>query len=225
MAMSTPAWLYYLFGVLMLAIAGYCLVLLMLSIVTRRPSGRDVEISHIFMGIAMAGMFVADWAFGSNLVWELIFSLLFVWFLVEAFQSIRRYGPHLPHALIHAVMSFAMLLMYWFPMTSSASGAMSMTEMTGHRLDSGVAFLLAFGLFASAVFTLASPNKGASHFGSHAPAFAIVGAGGERPEEDPQPVETSGMLALEHTVAAPWLVDMSHVVMCIAMGFMLLLMT
>ena len=80
MAMSTPAWLYYLFGVLMLAIAGYCLVLLMLSIVTRRPSGHDVEISHIFMGIAMAGMFVADWAFGSNLVWELIFSLLFVWF-------------------------------------------------------------------------------------------------------------------------------------------------
>ncbi len=33
------------------------------------------------------------------------------------------------------------------------------------------------------------------------------------------------MLALDDLVAIPWLVDVSHVVMCIAMGFMLLLMT
>ncbi len=176
MAMSTPSWLYYLFGVAMLAIAAYCFTLLVLSVATHRPSGRDVEISHVFMGVAMAGMFVDQWAFGRSAVWEIIFGILLVWFLVESIQSVRTYGLHLPHALIHAVMSFAMLLMYWFPM-GATSGAMSMSASgTGPKLDSGIAFLLAFVLFASAIFTLASPNKGASHFGSHAPAYAMAGA-------------------------------------------------
>ncbi len=209
----------------MLAVAAYCLALLILSVTTNRPAGRDVEISHIFMGVAMAGMFVDRWAFGPDAVWELIFGTLMIWFLVESIQSVRTYGLHLPHALIHAVMSFAMLLMYWFPMGASA-GAMSMSQSTtGPKLDSGVAFVLAFTLFASAIFTLASPNKGASHFGSHAPAYVMAGATGSE-DHEVRPVGGAGSaLAFEEIVATPWLVDMSHVVMCIAMGFMLLLMT
>jgi hypothetical protein len=177
------------------------------------------------MGVAMAGMFVDQWTFGRSAVWEIIFAILLVWFLVESIQSVRTYGLHLPHALIHAVMSFAMLLMYWFPM-GATSGAMSMSASgTGPKLDSGVAFLLAFVLFASAIFTLASPNKGASHFGSHAPAYAMAGAAGsEFPEHQPES-GSGGLLALDDLIAIPWLVDVSHVVMCIAMGFMLLLMT
>jgi hypothetical protein len=222
--MSTPSWLYYLFGVLMLTVAAYCFTLLTLSAATRRPSGRDVEISHIFMGVAMAGMFVSQWAFGPSVVWEIIFGVLMVWFLVESIQSIRTYGLHLPHALIHAVMNFAMLLMYWFPI-GATSGAMSMSASgTGPKLDSGIAFLVAFVLFASAIFTLASPNKGASHFGSHAPAYALAGTT-EVDLHGAQPLAGSGVLALDDAVATPWLVDLSHVVMCIAMGFMLLLMT
>ena len=225
MAMSTPSWLYYLFGVLMLAVAAYCFTLVILSVATNRPAGRDVEISHIFMGIAMAGMFVGHWAFGQRAFWEIIFGALLIWFLVASIQSVLTYGLHLPHALIHAVMNFAMLLMYWFPMGSSA-GAMSMSASTaGPKLDSGVAFVVAFILFASAIFTLASPNKGASHFGSHAPAYAMVGA----PARGRAEVSTEGgvgaMIAVDEIVATPWLVDLSHVVMCIAMGFMLLLMT
>jgi hypothetical protein len=208
-----------------LAIAGYCITLLILSVVTHRPSGRDVEISHVFMGVAMAGMFVGQWAFGRGAVWEIIFGLLLVWFLVESIQSVRTYGLHLPHALIHAVMNFAMLLMYWFPM-GATSGAMSMSASgTGPKLDSGVAFLVAFVLFASAIFTLASPNKGASHFGNHAPAYAMAGATGLDLPETQADGGTGAALALDDMVATPWLVDLSHVGMCIAMGFMLLLMT
>jgi Domain of unknown function (DUF5134) len=224
MAMSTPSWLYYLFGALMLAVAAYCLTLLILSAATSRPAGRDVEISHLFMGTAMAGMFVSQWAFGRSAVWEIIFGVLLIWFLVESTQSVLHYGLHLPHALIHAVMNFAMLLMYWFPMRSF-SGAMSMSAAARPKLDSGVASALAFVLFASAIFTLASPNKGASHFGSHAPAYATAGETGSekpgvRPEERAGPAVT-----VEEIVATPWLVDLSHVVMCVAMGFILLLMT
>jgi hypothetical protein len=225
--MSTPSWLYYLFGVLMLAVAGYCLTLLSLSLATKRPAGRDVEISHSFMGVAMAGMFVGRWAFGRSAVWEIIFGALLIWFLVQSIQSVRRYGVHLPHALIHVVMNFAMLLMYWFPMSSSTSGSMSMSMSAGSgpKLDSGLAFLLAFVLFGSAVFTLASPNKGASHFGCHAPTWAIAGLAGMERRGGAEGSQSSAAFAVEDVVATPWLVDVSHVVMCIGMGFMLLLMT
>jgi hypothetical protein len=224
MAMSSPAWLYYLFGVLMLAVAAYCLVLLSLSSVTGRRAGRDVEVSHVFMGVAMAGMFVGHWAFGPPVVWELIFGAFLVWFLVQSIESIRTYGLHLPHALIHGVMSFAMLLMYWFPMGASA-GAMSMAMAPGgSHLDPGLSFLLAFSLFASAVFTLASPDKGASHFGHHRPgyAFATTPAGGGG--EDGHAEDGAALVGLEEELATGWLVDLSHVIMCLAMGFMLILM-
>jgi hypothetical protein len=223
MAMSTPSWLYYLFGVLMLAVAAYCLTLLALSVATNRPAGRDVEISHVFMGVAMAGMFVGQWAFGKSAVWEIIFGALLVWFVVQSIQSVRTYGTHLPHAMIHAVMNFTMLLMYWFPLGASTSGAMSVSASSGApKLDSGLGFGLAFVLFASAVFTLASPNKGASHFGSHAPAWAIASSAGDSVSGGESGPE--GVLRVEGVVATPWLVDLSHVVMCVAMGFMLLLM-
>jgi hypothetical protein len=220
----TPSWLYYLFSVLMLGVAAYCLVMTVLSVATNRPAGRDVDISHACMGVSMAGMFVAGWAFGPDAMWELVFAALLVWFVVRSIQSLLRFGLHLPHASIHAVMSFSMLLMYWFPMgASSAGGSMAMSS-TGPKLDSGVAFVLAFVLLVSAVFTLASPNKGASHFGMHAPAYAMVGSPGPALHAHPDD-GTSPTIALEELVATPWLVDASHVVMCIAMGFLLILMT
>jgi hypothetical protein len=222
--MSTPSWLYYLFGGLMLAVAAYCLILLALGAATNRPAGRDVEISHVFMGVAMAGMFVGPWSFGRRAGWEVIFAVLMIWFLVATVQSIQRWGLHLPHALIHAVMNFSMLLMYWFPMSgSSASGAMSMSgSPSGPRLDGGLAFVVAFILLASAIFTLASPVKGRSHFGSHAPAYALQGAEAvlRRPARDGA---SGALVEMDEAVAAPWLVDVSHMVMCIAMAFMLML--
>src|ERR1700721_83510 len=224
MAMSRPSWLYYLFGVLMLAVAAYCASLLVLSLAANRRDGRDVEISHVFMGVAMAGMFVGEWAFGRNALWELVFGGLLVWFLVETIQSIREYGLHLCHALIHVVMNFAVLLMYWSPMgSSSVSGSMSMAS-TGHKLDPGLAFIVAFVLFASAIFTLASPNKGGSHFANHVPAYAFaVAASSEAPAHHQKEVYDPAVV-LDEFVARPWLVDVSHAVMCLAMGFMLLLM-
>ena len=122
------------------------------------------------MGVSMAGMFVTKWAFGPSAMWELIFAALLIWFMVRSIQSIQRFGLHKPHEAIHAAMSFAMLLMYWYPM-GSTSGATGMS-MSRHReaakLDPGLGFVLALTFFGSAVFTLASPIKGVSHHGSHA---------------------------------------------------------
>ena len=76
MAMATPSWLYYLFGGLMLAVAaGLPDSPAGLGAATNRPAGRDVEISHFFMGVAMAGMFVGSWSFGRRAVWEVTSSV------------------------------------------------------------------------------------------------------------------------------------------------------
>ncbi len=224
--MGTPTWLYYLFGVLMFAVAAYCFVLLVLSITSRRPAGRDVDVSHTLMGIAMAGMFVPAWAFGPNGLWVLAFAVLMVWFAVRSIQSVQRFGLHVPHALVHAAMSFAMILMYWFPMgLTSGSGAMSMSGTTGGvHLDAGLGLLLALVFLGSAIFTLASPNKGASHHGTHLPAYAVSGADGSGARVGPHGGPDGVAGTVETRVAVPWVEDLSHVVMCIGMAFMLILM-
>jgi len=227
---TTPSWLYYLFGVLMLVVAAYSVVLLISSVATRRPLGLDVDVSHLFMGLSMAGMFVTRWAFGPSNAWELIFSVLLIWFVARSIQSMQRWGLHLSHFLIHAVMSFAMLLMYWFPMSAS-TGSMSMAmSSTGSKLDPGLGFVLACILFASAIFTLASPHKGASHHGTHAPTYAVTSAAGSAGSAASAASamdsgeEVTSVVGIERLFAAPRLEDASHVVMCVAMGFMLILM-
>jgi hypothetical protein len=98
---------------------------------------------------------------------------------------------------------------------------MSMTtSAAGDRMDPGLAFLLAFVLFGSAIFTIASPNKGASHFGTHCGGRVRVPASdGHIGEDLPATTRVDALLA------TPSLVDASHVVMSIGMGLMLILMT
>jgi hypothetical protein len=226
--MGTPAWLYYLFALLMLTVSIYGLALLVVSVPTRQFVGRDVDIAHIFMGVSMAGMFVGPWAFGPSAIWELIFAALLIWFVARSLQSIQRWGLHLPHEAVHAAMSLAMLLMYWYPVGDAVRGAaMSMAmsaSPTAAKLDPGLGFLLAVLLFASAVFTLASPAKGASHHGTHVPVFAIGGVATSPPPPGLGVEGKPPVGAVETLITAPWLEDASHVVMCIGMGFMLILM-
>ncbi len=221
----TPAWLYYLFAVAMLTVAAYGLVLLAVSVAIRRDAGWDVDIAHVFMGVSMAGMFVADWAFGPNAIWELIFTVLLIWFLVQSVQSVIAFGIHLTHYLIHAAMSFAMLLMYLFPAGArSGTMSMSMASSSSARIDPGLSLLLAVAFLASAVFTLASPNKGASHHGTHSRVYAMSGAaGGTMQAPRGQALGSTGRGAVR-LITEPRLEDASHVVMAVSMGFMLILM-
>ena len=219
----TPAWLYYLFAAAMLAVAAYGFALLAVSVAIRKNAGWDVDIAHLFMGVSMAGMFVTDWAFGPSAVWELIFAVLLVWFIAQSIQSVIAFGIHLTHYLIHAAMSFAMLLMYVFPAGARSDAmSMSMQSSSGARIDPGLSLLLAFTFFASAIFTLASPIKGASHHGRHVRAYAMNGAPGGL-EEVPMARASAGG-GVVTLITAPWLEDASHVVMCVGMGFLLILM-
>ncbi len=217
-----PAGLYYFFGIVMLVVAAYGVTLLVTSALERRMGGRDVEMSHVVMGVAMAGMFVPEWSFGPSAMWQLIFGAFLVWFIARSAQSIQAWGLHVPHTAVHAVMSFAMLLMFWFPVGASAH-SMSMAAMavarSGARIDPGLALLIAFVLFGSAVFTVASPNKGATHYGTHCGARWPV-----RASDGQGDGTTAVAVGVDGIVGAPSLLDASHVVMCVAMGLMLILM-
>jgi hypothetical protein len=225
---GTPSWLYYLFAVAMLAVAAYGACLLTVSIRLKDPVGRDIDIAHLLMGVAMSGMFETHWSFWPAGFWELAFFLLMVWFIFRSVQSIQRFGLHVPHEGIHAAMSFAMLMMYWFPMGSSSTGmSMSMSSPSHAVLDPGIGLLLAFLFFGSAIFTLASPVKGISHHGSHAQArkraLIAVGADGTSSGDGTETFAhaSTGLLSV---ITSPELEDLSHVLMCIGMGFMLILM-
>jgi hypothetical protein len=219
MTVGTPAGLYWLFGALMLAVALYGVALLVVSAAERRRGGRDVEMSHVFMGVAMSGMFVPAWSFGPDVAWELVFAAFLVWFVVRTVQSIQAWGLHVPHTAIHAVMSFGMLLMYWFPLGAS-TGAMAMSASAASgRTDPGLSFLIAFVLFGSAIFTIASPNKGATHFGTHCgPRATVTASDGRAGVVAPATTRVAGI------IGTPSLLDASHVLMSVGMGLMLILM-
>ena len=178
----TPPWLYDLFGVVVLALAGYSVVLFAVTMAARRPAGWDVDVAHTLMGISMAGMFVAGWAFGSSVMWELIFSVLLVWFLARSALSVRQFGFHLSHFFVHAVLCVAMILMFAFPGVAR-DGSMGLMHMSmpmstspGPRLDPAIAIFLALCLFGSAIYTIGSSKRGAAHHGSHVLAYAGGGS-------------------------------------------------
>ena len=152
----------------MFIVAAYAVVLLVMSVTFKDSAGRDVDLAHLFMGLSMGGMFETRWAFWPSWFWEATFGILLVWFVTRSAESIYRFGLHIPHEAVHAAMSLAMLLMYWFPKGSSpVSMGMSMSSSSHAMLDPGIGVILAFTFAGSAIFTLASPNKGASHHGTH----------------------------------------------------------
>jgi hypothetical protein len=194
----TPHALYFLFALAMLLVAAYSGLLGVLAVVTRRTSGIDVDVAHLCMGVAMSGMFVTALAVGRDGAWEAVF---------------HRYGRHVPHESVHAVMSFAMVLMYWFPQGSTPLGAMAMGTVGANRADPALVLGLAVTVLGSAVFTLANPVKGVSHHGAHARRFVGDGT-----------VEATVVPGVLGVLTAPWMEDASHVVMCVSMAFMLILM-
>jgi Domain of unknown function (DUF5134) len=227
--MGPPAWLYYLFALAMFGVAAYGLALLAISFVARDRFGRDVDIAHFFMGLSMGGMFEAHWTFWPSWFWEAVFGILLIWFVARSFDSIHRFGIHIPHEAIHAAMSLAMLFMYWYPVgASQAAIGMSMSSSSSHAmLDPGIGFLLILVFVCSAIFTLASPIKGSSHHGSHAlqvPAYAGATSSfrdnASRATADPH----ESWPGFASVLARPRLEDLSHVVMCLGMAFMLTLM-
>jgi Domain of unknown function (DUF5134) len=115
--MSIPAWILDIFAAVMLLVAAVSAGQLVVARAWTRAGARDADIaiSHLLMGIAMAGMLVAGLATLANGAWVAVFAVMTAWFGWCLRQDSRGHGAgaavrghHAPH-LVH---SAAMLYMF-----------------------------------------------------------------------------------------------------------------
>lgn len=236
--MTNPGWLNDFFAAAMVAVALYSAGRLVAARVWSRPTHRDVDVAHVLMGTAMAGMLVSDLNPIPSGVWEVVFSSLAAWFVWRCYQFVRdpstgiEYHQHvhrLSRRMIHLVMSLAMLYMYLavVPGAVAPGGSMAMGAATGattHFVLLPLVFIVS--LFASAIWELDRLGRMSRVFAAQvqtAPAFASVGGASltapERSEPTRERVDEERPAWL-----APRLEGVAHVVMCVTMGYMLVLM-
>jgi len=130
----TPAWILDILAALMLAVAAVSAARIGLA----RPwqAGAvvtDTDVSHLLMGIAMAGMLAPGLTTLPGGAWEVIFALLTVWFGYRVVRDARSNGARAlagGHCAPHLVHSAAML--YTFAaLAAPASGGSGMGGMGG----------------------------------------------------------------------------------------------
>lgn len=122
--MAGPAWLADGFAAVMLLTALYCAARLVLARTQRRPAEQDVDLTHVLMGVAMAGMLAPrivplpgpaqpDGALWAG-AWSLVFGLATVWFagrIALSYRATGRLRPAGSHHLPHLIMSATMVYM------------------------------------------------------------------------------------------------------------------
>jgi Domain of unknown function (DUF5134) len=128
----TPAWILDIFATLMLAVAAISAA----RLVEARPwqhgsAFLDTDVSHLLMGIAMAGMLTSSLTTLSNGAWVAIFAVLTAWFAVRVVVDARANGAGAlagGHCAPHLVHSGAMVYMF-AALGASAAGGSGMSGM------------------------------------------------------------------------------------------------
>ncbi len=246
--MQGPGWVPDSFAGVMIAVSIYCSVRLLASRRLRRRINVDINVAHVTMGVAMAGMLVPALTTLPTGLWEVFFAGLAAWFLRLSVRFVARHMSRdgerdlhrVSHYLTHLVMSCAMLYMYLAAPTSGATsaGGMSMGGATGATANFvGLPLFFLIVLSLSAVWHIDSLSVSSS------PEPVLVGASesyevmeddggtdrhgqtmlGERlnsmTHRAPDGAETN-----DHPFMAPRLEMACHIAMCVTMGYMLILM-
>jgi len=123
----TPAWLLDILAALMLMVAAISAGRLVAAR-PWRPGAvvTDTDVSHLLMGIAMAGTLAASLTTLPDTAWEIVFALLTVWFTVRVVRDARANGVRAlagGHCAPHLVHSAAMLYMFLALVTPAGGGA------------------------------------------------------------------------------------------------------
>jgi len=133
--MTIPAWILDICAMVMLLVAAVSAGQLAVARPWRRGGAADADItvSHLLMGIAMAGMLTAGLRTLPGAAWEAIFAVMTAWFAWRLWPEARgrgvgalARGHHAPH-LLH---SAAMLYMF-AALAAPAAGGSGMAGMGG----------------------------------------------------------------------------------------------
>jgi hypothetical protein len=179
-----------------LGVAVFCVARLVLGAIWRRPAGRDVDVTHVLMGISMAGM-LTGWLSGTWTVpWLASFGASTCWFawrtrheltggavavaLAGAGRADRAGSSgdgHVHHLVASAAMLYMLVAMRWL---APAAGAHGMAGMGGSSsLGAGGTPLLA--LVVAGLLLLDASILAAHAFRPRAAVVPAAGAGGTMP--------------------------------------------
>jgi hypothetical protein len=190
----TPAWILDIFAAIMLVVAAVSAA----RLVAARPWQpgaiiTDTDISHLLMGIAMAGMLASSLTTLPNGAWAVVFAVLTAWFGYRVVRDYRASGARalaVGHCAPHLVHSAAMLYMFLAitgPVASGGAGMSGMSGMTGMSTLSypTLAFLFALILAGYAIWDL-------DQLSSLRRGFAVAVAGPATPALVGAPAGTVG---------------------------------
>jgi hypothetical protein len=136
----------------------------------RRPAGADHDVTHLLMGVAMAGMLAASLTTLTPGAWEAIFGALTGWFAWRAARDARAAGIRAlasGHSAVHLVQCGAMV--YLFAAVTTPSG-MPMTGMGA--APPSLAFPALALAFASVLAACTAGDIGQLAVGRHRRALA-----------------------------------------------------
>jgi hypothetical protein len=217
--MTAPALLSWVLVASMLAVAGFCAGRLVVARRTGRPAELDSDITHVLMGLAMAGMLASAVRIGTPGMWTALFGGGATWFGWQAVRVRRGAAPSawrcsrpVPHLLECGAMVYMLLAVHATRPPGGASTGMTM-ETAGSRL-SIVSLLLAGVMIGYVVLltdrlTQATTAAGSPVRGGPVPGGPIPGGSGA--------VTCAGILA-------PRCATMCKMAMGITMAYMLVLM-
>lgn len=221
--MSDPTWILDFFASVMLAVSAYCATRLAVVRRLHRTLHGDVNVAHVVMGVAMAGMLAPALNLLGNTAWEVLFAGLAAWFTAKSALFIARHGLRgrssdhthgVSHYLTHLVMSCAMLYMYLGGVSITTAHATGMVMAP----PAGTADLVALPLFFIVVLA-ATAVADVDALGRFSPVRVAAVAGG---------VTTGGLASAgggeDRRWLAPRLEMGCHIAVCVAMAFMLVLM-
>jgi len=131
----TPAWILDIFAALMLVVAAVSAARLVVARPWQRGSALlDTDVSHLLMGIAMAGMLASGLTTLSNTAWVVIFALLTAWFAFRVLVDARANGVRAlagGHCAPHLVHGAAMVFMFGALAGPAGGGGSGMSGMDG----------------------------------------------------------------------------------------------
>ena len=250
--MSTPAWILDIFAALMLVVAAVSAA--RLAVLRPWRLGRaavvaDIDVAHLLMAIAMAGMLAAGLSTLPDHAWAVVFGVLTAWFACQVTRDARREGiralaaGHCAPHLVHAAAMLYMFLALTVHAAGSASGVAGMAGSAMQKLSLPfLALLFALVLIGYSVWDLdqlSGPGAG-PHYSlaipRPVPAAVLVGvpAGSDggvttmvRPGVAGRAASRTAIpasLTGASPMLAPWVATGCRIAMGVTMAFMLIIM-
>jgi len=165
-----PAWILDIFAAIMLVVAAVSAARLVAARPwqreVRRAALADIDVAHLLMAIAMAGMLAASLQTLPNGAWSVIFAVMTAWFGYRVVRDAQvsgvraLAGGHCAPHLIHAGAMLYMFMAFTAPAAHGSGGMGGMGGMAGGMSGMGslqlplLAFLFALALIGYSIWDL-----------------------------------------------------------------------